>query len=148
MNVVPCTISRAREVVRIHHRHNRPPVSGLFAIAAEANGELVGVAIVGRPVSRVLDDGRTAEVTRVCTLPDAPKGACSFLYAACRRAALTHGFKRLITYTLATESGASLRGAGWQMEMELRPRSEWSTPARRRERGTVDHVAKRRWRAP
>ncbi len=146
MMVVPCTIQRAREIVRVHHRHNRPPVSGLFALAAELDGELVGVAIVGRPVARALQDGKTAEVTRTCTLPGAPKGAVSFLYAACRRAAHALGYREIITYTLATESGASLRGAGWQMELELRPRSEWNTPARKRGPGTVDHVTKRRWR--
>lgn len=147
MKVVPCTISRAREVVRAYHRHNRPPVSGLFAIAAEAEGRMVGVAIVGRPVARALQDGFTAEVTRTCTLPGAPKGTVSFLYAACRRAAHTLGYRDVITYTLQSESGASLRGAGWQMELELRARSEWSTPARPREKGTVDRVAKKRWRA-
>lgn len=145
MKVVPCTIQRAKEIVRQYHRHNKPPVSGLFAIGAAHEGKLIGVAIVGRPVARALDDGETAEVTRTCTLPGAPKGAVSFLYAACRRAARTHGYSKVITYTLQSESGASLRGAGWQMELELKPRSGWDTPARRREAGTVDNTAKLRW---
>jgi hypothetical protein len=87
MKVIPCTISRAKEIVREHHRHNRPPVSGLFALAAELDGVMIGVAIVGRPVARRLQDGITAEVTRTCTLPGAPKGTVSFLYSACRRVA-------------------------------------------------------------
>jgi hypothetical protein len=147
MTVVPCTITRAREIIRLHHRHNRPPVGGLFALAAELDGELVGVAMVGRPVARMLQDRFTAEVTRTCTLPSAPKGAVSFLYAACRRVAFALGYRKLITYTLASESGASLRGAGWQMEAELKPRAGWDTPSRRRAAGTVDNTAKRRWAA-
>jgi hypothetical protein len=145
MKVIPCTIKRAREIVRDYHRHNRPPVSGLFALAAELSGEIIGVAIVGRPIARGLQDGFTAEVTRTCTLPCAPKGAVSFLYAACRRAAFALGYRKLITYTLQSESGASLCGAGWQMELELKPRSGWDTPSRRRAKGTVDGVAKLRW---
>jgi len=145
MKVIPCTISRAREVVRFHHRHNRPPVSGLFAIAAEMDGEMIGVAIVGRPVARKLQDGFTAEVTRTCTLPVAPKGTVSFLYAACRRAAFAIGYRKLITYTLQSESGASLRGAGWQLELNLAPSRPWNVPSRPRKPGTVDGVAKTRW---
>ena len=147
MKIVPCTIKRAREIVREYHRHNRPPVSGIFAIAAELDGKLVGVAIVGRPVARRLQNGFIAEVTRTCTLPSAPKGAVSFLYAACRRAAFALGYRKLITYTLQSESGASLRGAGWQMELKLKPRAGWDTPSRRRANGTVDGVAKLRWSA-
>jgi hypothetical protein len=116
-------------------------------MAAELDGETIGVAIVGRPVARALQDGFTAEVTRTCTLPGAPKGAVSFLYSACRRAAFALGYRKLITYTLASESGASLRGAGWQMEMELKPRPGWDAPSRKRGEGTVDNVAKRRWAA-
>ena len=145
MKVIPCTISRAKEIVREHHRHNRPPVSGLFALAAELDGVMIGVAIVGRPVARRLQDGITAEVTRTCTLPGAPKGTVSFLYSACRRVAFSLGYRKVITYTLASESGASLRGAGWQMELELKPSRPWNVPSRHREPGTTDGLAKRRW---
>ena len=145
MKVIPCSIQRAREIVREYHRHNRPPLSGLFALGAELDGVWIGVAIVGRPVARKLQDGFTAEVTRTCTITGAPKGTVSFLYAACRSAAFALGYLKVITYTLASESGASLRGAGWQLELELKPRSPWDTPARPRMSGTVDRVAKRRW---
>ena len=77
-----------------------------------ANGRLAGVAIVGRPVSRYLDDGLTLEVNRLCT--DGTKNACSFLYGAAARAAKVLGYHRIVTYILDTESGVSLRASGWQ----------------------------------
>ena len=107
--IVPITVQDAREYVRQHHRHHRPPVSGLFAVACAADDEVCGVAIVGRPVARQLQDGWTAEVTRVAT--DGMSNACSKLYSACRRAALALGYRKLVTYTLQVEPGVSLRGA-------------------------------------
>ena len=76
-----------------------------------ADGQLVGVAITGRPVSRYLDDGLTLEVNRLCT--DGTRNACSFLYGAAARAAKAMGYQKIITYILDTEDGASLRAAGW-----------------------------------
>ena len=66
---------------------------------------------MGRPVSRYLDNGLTLEVNRLCT--DGTKNACSMLYAAAWRAARAMGYQKIITYTLDTENGASLRAAGW-----------------------------------
>lgn len=83
LSAIPISISEAREFVNNFHRHNKAPQGGLYAVAASDGERMVGVAIVGRPVARPLDDGQTAEVTRVCVLDDAPKGACSFLYARC-----------------------------------------------------------------
>ena len=138
------TIGEARAYVDAKHRHHRAPVSGLFAVGARCENDVVGVAIVGRPVSRVLDaDDYTAEVTRLCT--DGTKNACSLLYAACWRAARALGYRKLITYTLASESGVSLRAAGWVVVGEVKGRS-WSTPSRPR----VDKhptQAKLRWEA-
>ena len=68
--------------------------------------------IVGRPVSRHLDDGKTLEVNRLCTL--GVKNACSFLYAAAARAAKAMGYEKIITYILQSENGGSLRAAGWK----------------------------------
>jgi len=75
---------------------------------------LCGVAIVGRPVARHFDDGETVEITRVCT--DGMKNACSALYGACRRVARELGYRRLITYTLPEEGGASLRASGFRFD--------------------------------
>jgi len=86
----------------------------MFAISVADDDAVVGVAIVGRPVSRILDDGLTAEVTRLCAL-EGSKNACSMLYAACWRAARAMGYCRLVTYTLQSEQGASLRAAGYRL---------------------------------
>lgn len=115
MRVVPISISEANEFVANFHRHNKPVQGAKFAIGASDGENLVGVAIVGRPVARRLDDGATAEVTRCCVLDDAPKGTPSFLYSRCWRIWAAMGGDRLITYTLQSESGASLRGAGWKI---------------------------------
>lgn len=116
---VPMTISEAKVFVTNFHRHNKAPQGGLFAVGASNGNELIGVAIVGRPIARRLDDGKTAEVIRCCVIEDSPKGSCSFLYSRCWKACRALGWEKLITYTLQTESGASLRGAGWQVVAEL-----------------------------
>lgn len=107
----PISLRDANEYVRKHHRHHKPVAGHKFSIGCEADGELVGVIIAGRPVSRYLDDGFTLEVTRLCT--NGEKNACSFLYGAAARAAAAMGYKRIITYTLESENGASLRASGW-----------------------------------
>ena len=109
---VPIKHLEAAEFVGNFHRHNKPPAGSVFCVGASDGAKLIGVAIVGRPVARNLDDGRTLEVTRCCVVDDAPKGSCSFLYARCWQAAKALGWQKLITYTLQSESGASLRGGG------------------------------------
>lgn len=111
LEVVPVFRDDAMAFVAQHHRHHGRPPGYIFAIGAAEAGQIVGVAMVGRPVSRMLQDGFTAEVTRVCTLGG--RNVCSLLYGAAWRAARALGYRRLVTYTLPTEGGASLRGAGW-----------------------------------
>ena len=111
MRLVPVSLKAANTFVAEHHRHHKPVVGHKFSIGCALDGRLVGVAIVGRPVSRYLDNGLTLEVNRLCT--DGTKNACSMLYAAAWRAARAMGYEKIITYTLDTESGASLRAAGW-----------------------------------
>lgn len=89
-----------------------------------------GVAVTGRPVSRHLDDGLTAEVTRLCT--DGYPNTCSFLYAACARIAKEMGYEKILTYTLASENGASLRASGWRCADGLRGGGNWNVPGRPR----------------
>lgn len=105
-------LAAAAAFVGQFHRHHKPPVGGLFAVGCARDGVVVGVAVIGRPVARMLDDGWTAEVTRLCT--DGTRNACSILYGAAWRAARALGWRKLITYTLPEEGGASLRGAGWR----------------------------------
>lgn len=109
--IVPMTCKAAAKYVGEHHRHNRPPNGGLFAAAVEEDGKVVGVAICGRPIARLLDDGRTVEITRCCT--DGAKNACSMLYAALCRAAAAVGYETAVTYTLKEEPGTSLLAAGF-----------------------------------
>ena len=112
LELVPISLKEANAYVERYHRHHKPVVGHKFSIAAAVDGEIVGVAIVGRPVSRYLDDGWTLEVNRLCT--NGYRNACSFLYAAAWRAARAMGYQKMITYTLDTENGASLRAAGWK----------------------------------
>lgn len=122
MIVVPLTLREANDFVASYHRHNGRTArnGGKFAVGADEADELVGVAIVGNPISASYMDGFTAEVLRACVRPDAPRNCNSFLYGACwRRRAM--GGRRLVTYTLQDESGASLRGAGWRVVGEVRP---------------------------
>ena len=129
MTVERIGLDEANAFVATHHRHHKPVVGHLFSIAAAAGDKIVGVAIVGRPVARMRDDGVTAEVTRLCT--DGTRNACSFLYGACARAAFALGFKRIGTYILKSEPGVSLTASGWRLVGEVRGRS-WSTPSRPR----------------
>ncbi len=139
----PVSLREASAFVAEHHRHHKPPRGGLFALAAAVGATVVAVAIVGRPVARRLQDGWTVEVTRLCSTGE--RNACSFLYAAAWRAARAMGYRRLVTYTLAEEGGASLRAAGWKLIGEAGGGS-WS----RAERPRVDeHPLQRklRWEA-
>ena len=129
LSIVPCSIQDAKEYVFQFHRHHGPPVSGLFAMACAKGESVCGVAIVGRPVARSLDDGWTAEVTRCAT--DGTLHAPSKLYAACWRAARSLGYRRLITYTLASEPGTSLLAAGWRTVGQVKGRS-WDCRSRPR----------------
>lgn len=122
-------LDEANAFVEAHHRHHKPVVGHLFSVGAVLGEKIVGVAIVGRPVSRRRDDGVTAEVTRLCT--DGTRNACSFLYGACARATFALGFKRIGTYILASEPGTSLTATGWRMIGETPGRS-WSVPSRPR----------------
>ena len=109
MIVVPITLREANAFGEQFHRHNKPTQGGRFAIGASTGDEMVGVAIVGRPVSATLQNGETAEVTRVCVVDHAPKNTCSFLYGRCWRIWQQMGGQRIVTYTLQEESGSSLR---------------------------------------
>jgi len=143
----PIALREANEFVRNFHRHNKPTQGGKFAIGALYDDELVGVAIVGRPVSATLDDGWTAEVTRVCVRDHAPRNACSFLYGRCWRIWQQMGGKRMVTYTLQTESGASLKGAGWQVMGEVKPHDRWTPKGGNRDWQPIYGQLKFRWEA-
>lgn len=127
--VTPINLDEANAFVAKHHRHHKPVPGAKFCIAASEGNKVVGVAIVGRPVARMSDNGLTLEVNRCCT--DGTKNACSMLYGAAWRAAKALGYQRLITYTLPSEGGASLRASNWKLIGE-RGGGNWNVPSRPR----------------
>lgn len=129
LQIVPTTLEEANAFVAAHHRHHKPVPGCKFAVAVADEGRVCGVALVGRPVARRLDDGWTLEVNRCCT--DGTRNACSALYGAAWRVAKEMGYRRVITYTLPEEGGASLRGAGWRL-LGLRGGGNWNAPTRPR----------------
>ena len=143
LELVPITLRDANAFIEQYHRHHPPARGCRFCVAVAADGEVCGVAVVSRPVSRRLDDGWTAEVVRVAT--NGHPNACSKLYGAAWRACRALGFRRLVTYTLPEEGGASLRAAGWHCIGEAGGGS-WS----RKDRPRVDRAPtqmKLRWEA-
>ena len=129
--IISITLREANAFIEKHHRHNGRVQGCKFCVAVADDLDAVhGVAIVGRPVARRLDDGKTAEVTRLCT--DGIANGCSFLYSRCARIANLTGYQKILTYTLATENGASLRASGWQCAPGLRGGGNWNVPGRPR----------------
>lgn len=143
MNLRPVSLKFAQEYVREHHRHNKPPVGHKFSVGLFDGERCVGVAVAGRPVARMLDDGLTLEVTRTCT--DGTRNANSMLYGAIVRAATALGYHKCVTYTQHDESGASLRGAGWTPVLQLASRAGWDAPSRPRADIGSGGVARIRW---
>jgi len=142
LDLMPLSYRQACAFIEAHHRHHKPPIGHKFSIGIiTPDGELVGVAMIGRPVARHYDDGWTLEVNRTCTLGAA--NANSMLYGASWRAAKAMGYRRLITYTRGDEKGTSLRAAGWRVVAERPPRKGWSTPAMWRADSSTEHGIQR-----
>lgn len=114
MEIRPITLRCASDFITLHHRHHPPTVGCKFAIGLFDAEKMVGCAVCGRPVSRHLDDGLTCEINRLCT--DGTRNACSMLYGASSRVAKHMGYKKIITYILQSENGASLKASGFICE--------------------------------
>ena len=114
MKVLPLTLAQANELISAWHRHHKPSVGHRFSIGACDGMDIVGAAIVGRPVARKTDQYLIAEVTRLVT--NGTKNACSFLYAASARISREMGFQKIQTFILKDEPGDSLKAAGWTFE--------------------------------
>jgi len=143
LNLCPVTFAEACDFVAMHHRHHLPPTGHKFSIGVAREGALCGVAMVGRPVARYLDNGSTLEVNRTAT--DGTPNANSMLYGAAWRATKALGYGRLITYTQASESGCSLRASGWKVIAERSAHAGWNRPSRPRlDRGT-DQIQRTLW---
>ena len=142
MNFQPISLKQANEFVSNHHRHNKPVAGHKFSIGLFDDDKLIGVAICGRPVARMADDGLTLEVLRVCT--DGTRNANSMLYSRVKKIAQVMGYKKVLTYTLTEESGSSLRAVGAQKSGIVKPR-EWSREKRERNSQDVYKKEKIRW---
>ena len=141
MKTIPLTRAEVATFVQEHHRHHMPAHGDKYRIGCEVNGVLAGVIQVGRPVNRTLDDGTMLEVTRLCT--DGTPNACSFLYARAAIIARTLGYKKIITYIMDSETGASLRASGWQKEADTKGKP-WNNGSRKRNTNTPT-CDKQRW---
>ncbi|MFD9062719.1 XF1762 family protein [Kitasatospora purpeofusca] len=147
LHITPVRSRDARAFVAMWHRHLQPPQGQIFALGvADHDSVLRGVAIVGRPVARHLDNGHTLEVTRIAT--DGTRNACSKLYAAAWRATAALGYTRLVTYTQADETGASLQAAGWSVIGRRTPHAGWDRPSRPRHTLGSEHIPRTLWEAP
>lgn len=129
LELQPISFRECCDFIKRHHRHHTPPVGWKFGIAVNDGEKVVGVIAVGRPVARAIDNGWTLEVTRCCT--DGTRNACSALYSTAWRAAKALGYKRLVTYTLKSEVGSSLKAAGWK-ELYVTKGGSWNCPSRHR----------------
>lgn len=146
MRLVPLRRADAQEACARWHRHNAPPVGDLFRVGvATDDGVLVCVGFASRPVAAAFDDGDTVEVSRVAS--DGTPNATSMCYAALTRAAFALGYRRVITYTQAGESGASLRAAGWRVIASRPPRPGWHTPSRPRDDARYLPTERQLWEA-
>jgi len=145
MKIIPLRVSQANEFISKYHRHNKPVDhrGHRFSIGLiDDSGKLIGVAIAGQPIAQRNDDGFTLEILRVCVL-DGYHDANSMLYGRVRRIGMLMGYRRIITYTLKTESGSSLRAVGGS-SVEIRT-GPWSRPARPRNEQEVTRLKKLRW---
>ena len=151
---MPLSLIEANKFILENHRHHYKVIGHKFSIGLMKDGKLIGVAVCGRPVSRYLDNGKTLEITRLCT--DGTKNACSKLYSACARIAREMGYEKIITYILQSESGVSLKASGWTCEAKGVGGESWSGKGRKRQRtdeivtlfGTIKKYAnekKQRW---
>lgn len=145
LDLVPIDWAQAESFVNALHRHHKAPPGWKFGVGVVTEDRtLVGVAMVGRPVSPVIQaEGYTLEVNRSCT--DGYRNANSMLYGAVARAAFAMGYHRVITYTQSGESGSSLLAAGYRVIAQRPPRAGWDTPSRPRETKGNENVARTLW---
>lgn len=144
LRLVPVDWDTLRGFVLEWHRHHKPPTGWKFGVGvADDDDVLRGAASVGRCVAIGFNDGLTLEVNR--TVTDGCPNANSMLYGAAARAGFAMGYRRLVTYTHESESGASLRAAGWHVVAQRPPRKGWDTPSRRRDGNGNDGIARTLW---
>ena len=140
---IPMELREANEFVLKYHRHNKDVLIHKFSIGLLKDGVLIGVGIVGRPVSRMLDVRGTIEIRRVCIIEGNPN-ANSIMYSRIKKIAFLLGYTKLITYTLQSESQSSLKGIKARIVAKTKPES-WNRKNRPREEQNVYKEPKFRW---
>lgn len=147
VKLIPCSLADAQKYVREHHRHSLPPIAHKFSVMVGDDVRICGVGMASVPRARMLDDGYTLEIIRVCT--DGSANACSMLYGALRRACVALGYTRVVTYIRADEPGTSVRAAGFAFDGVTDGMRDWDTPSRRRGPAEYELVNRHRyvWRA-
>ncbi len=143
MKIIPLHLKQANDFVDKHHRHNKKVLSHKFSLGLEKDGKLVGVSIAARPIARLLDNGKTLEIRRVCVLEGNPN-ACSKLLARMKQLGQLMGYERVITYTLQSESGSSLRAINARCSREVKP-SNWKRKGKAYKHQPVYDEYKYRW---
>lgn len=146
MRLKPISFKKACDFVNTIHRHHKAPQGHKFSISlVNENEEVLGVVMVGRPLSRYLDTGYISEVIRLAT--DGTPNACSMLYGAAWRASKAMGYTKIVTYILETEPGTSLIAAGWVKEADLKAQTQWGKyrPAKNRVESVAQAINKQRW---
>ena len=141
IQAIPLELKTASNFVQELHRHHQPVIRDKYRVGAAKDGKLVGVVQVGRPVARMLDDGKTLEVVRLCT--DGTHDVCSFLYSRAARIAKELGYKKIITYILESEDGTSLKASGWK-KVATTNGGSWDRPSRARTQ-KAPTCPKQRW---
>lgn len=143
LHIFPMTLKQANQLVSQLHRHHKPVVGHRFSIGVKDEmGVVRGAAIVGRPTGRKNPQYDWAEVTRLVT--DGTKNACSILYAAVARICREMGFIRVQTFILDSETGISLKAAGWKFD-RMSEGGDWNVPSRSGRRTDQPQVPKQRW---
>ena len=145
-HIAPITLKEANQFVTDHHRHHDSVTGCKFAVglykSVKGRETLIGTAICGRPVSRVLDNGLTLEINRLCVTDK--DNSCSMLYGACCRIAKEMGYRKVITYVLETEPGTSLKASNFVLEDAHCGGKNWSGK-RKRSNNSSPEVLKQRW---
>lgn len=145
LETCPTTLKEANAFVEKVHRHHKKARGHRWSIGAEANGQLVGVAIVSRPVSRKTSQYTVADVVRLAT--NGHRNACSFLYAKVTQICRLMGFVKVQTFILISEPGESLkalREMGW-VEAGISEGGDWNVPSRGGRRTDQPQEPKMRW---
>lgn len=144
LQLTPIGLREANAWVDLMHRHHGPVRGHKFSVAVLGEeGTIVGVGIAGRPVSKALQSSGHIEIIRLAS--DGTANVPSMIYGALRGAAVKLGYPahKVLTYTLDTEPGTSLRAAGFVFD-GMTDGGSWDRPGRpRTDKAPI--VPKKRW---